>query len=234
MRQSIFIFILNLLFFIDIEGQDAFNSWFIQSTYGIEQHDKRLFDYSEKEILLGMQPEKWGTYHFNLSLNRKLKRINKFSFYSGVGINYEKATFLRPFDHLYFENDYDEILRNLNKYEKVLIPLSFLTKFRIINQLYLDFDLRPIFIIYRRIDHTQNNSEVFPYSEFVLKFDEINVKLGLNYFIGNFSFGFNARLGNYQKIDKIIFNKILKDPRTDQKWEFYNPLQFNFTVGYLW
>ena len=35
--------------------------------------------------------------------------------------------------------------------------------------------------------------------------------------------GLHSRLANFQKIDRIIFNDRIKDPRTDQKWEWHNP-----------
>ncbi len=44
---------------------DRLGSWMVNLDFGIEEHDKRLFNYAkpEREVLLRMQPEFWGTYH---------------------------------------------------------------------------------------------------------------------------------------------------------------------------
>jgi len=52
--------------------------------------------------------------------------------------------------------------------------------------------------------------------------------------IGKVIIGIYSRVANVQKIDRIIFNDILKDPRTDQTWEWHNPLRIDLSVGYTW
>jgi hypothetical protein len=64
--------------------------------------------------------------------------------------------------------------------------------------------------------------------------DDIQLRLGVHGRIGKFMIGLHSRVANFQKIDKIIFNRLVQDPRTDQKWEWNNPLRFDLTVGYTW
>lgn len=213
---------------------DSLGGWLANLSVGIEAHDKRLFDYSEKESLLAMQPEFWGTFHLGVNIKRKFLHKKRVTSFIGLGINYENATFLRPFDHIRFERDYDEILRNLNKYEKGQLPLICSTFYEFGNHFFLSGQLVSNILLYRSIDHTENNSDVFPYSENTLELNDINFRLGINYKINKWLIGFNSRMINFQKIDKIIFNDIIKDPRGDQSWEWNNPLQFDFTIGYMW
>ena len=106
-------------------------NWIVNVNAGIEEHDKRLFDYAkpEREALLRKQPEFWGTYHFGLNARRKVWQSKRFSSFLGLGVFHETATFIRPFDHHFFlePGEFDtDFLKVLNRYEKVLTPLSLL------------------------------------------------------------------------------------------------------------
>ena len=238
MKRSIFLYFFFFLFFNNVEGQDITRNWFVQTGFGIEKHDKRLFNVPDKALYIGWNSEAgdWGTYHYNVSIFRKIKQLKRFSFYTGIGISYEKATYLRPFDHSYF-NKRDKLFRILrvqNKYEKIKIPLSLNLFYEIADNLFFDVELSSLFLVYRSIDHTENNSDFFPYTESTFELDAINLDTGINYRINHFIFGINTRIFNHQKIDKIIFGAVVRDPRVNQKWEIYNPLQLNFNVGYMW
>ncbi len=213
---------------------DSIGNWLVNVSFGIEAHDKRLFNYSEKELLLKMQPEFWGTYHCGFSLKRKFLQNSRVTSFIGLGIDYENATFLRPFDHSYFERDSFRILRNLDRYNKVEVPISLTVFYEFANNWLILGAMSSNVLLYRLIDHTENNNDVFPYSESTFEIDDIHLRIGINYQIDKWLIGFNSRLFNYQKIDKIIFNSLIKDPRVDQKWEWSNPLRFDFTIGYMW
>lgn len=209
--------------------------WMVTTSVGIEKHDKRLFDYSEKDMLLEMQPEKWGTYHFNIGIKRRAWKNIRFSSFVGVGIGYENATFLRPFDHRHFETGIAlDILRNLNRYKKIQTPLNLSLIYEIGYHWFLSGDLTSNFLVHRSIDHTENDTGYFPYTESTFEMDDLHFDIGINYRIGPLLIGLNSRILNFQKIDKIIFNHYLKDPRIDQKWEWHNPLRFDLTIGYMW
>jgi hypothetical protein len=213
---------------------DSIGNWLADMSGGIEAHDKRLFDYSEKESLLEMQPEFWGTYHIAFNVNRKFWQSKNIHCLIGLGVSYEKATFLRPFNHFHFNQDSFYILRNLNKYEKLQVPLSVCVFYELGNTLIISGRLKSNVLIFRSIDHTENNSDAFPYTEGTFELDDIQLRLGLSGRIGKIIIGLHSRIVNFQKIDRIIFNDIIKDPRTDQTWEWHNPLRFDLTVGYTW
>lgn len=218
----------------DINSQNSRDQWMLELSGGIEQHDKRLFDYPEKDRLLAMQTDKWGTYHAGLIVKRNMWDRKRFSVYGGIGLHYEKATFLRPFNHFHFKEVAFDILRNLNRYTKLQVPLVISIYYKFGDHWSVSGELTPQLLVYRSIDHTENNSDVFPYSESTLELDDIHFSLGLHYRIKHFTVGINSRLFNFQKIDEIIFNDIVKDPRADQTWEWYNPLRFDLTVAYVW
>lgn len=217
----------------NLSGQSIPN-WQLSASWGIEKHDKRLFDYSEKESLLAIQPENWGTYHFNANLKRKIWSDRSLSGFLSLGLGYENATFLRPFDHSHFNSDSFRILRHQNSYKKLQIPLSLSIQYEISNTLFLSSELASNFLMFRRIDQTNINIEEFPYDEGTLEMDELHFKIGINYRVKRFFIGVNSRVFNYQKIDRIIFNYLIKDPRTEQKWEWHNPLRFDVGIGYMW
>lgn len=215
---------------------ETISDWIVSVNAGIEAHDKRLFDYArpEKEALLGKQPEFWGTYHFGVKARRKVWQGKRFSNLIGLGVNYENSTFLRPFDQGHF-GDRRRILLLTDKYEKVLARLSLLTCYELGSHWLISAELASNLIVFRHIANTTvNNSNFFPYSESTFELDEIQLRLGVIYKVDKFIIGLLPRMVSFQKIDRIIFNHILKDPRTDQKWEWHNPLRFDLTVGYTW
>jgi hypothetical protein len=229
---------IGVLFLIQsVSGQtESIGNWVVDINTGIEAHDKRLFNYArpEREALLRKQPEFWGTYHFGLNMRRKVWQNDRFVSYIGLGVGYERATFIRSFDHFYFENPSFFILLTQNRYKKVLTPLSLLVFYELVDHWFISGELASNFLIFRSVDHTENDSDFFPYSEGALELDDIQLRLGVNYRSGKFLIGLRSRVVNFQKIDRIIFNRIVKDPRTDQTWERYNPLRFDLTMGYTW
>lgn len=213
---------------------DSIDNWLINLSVGIEAQDKRLFGYSEKESLIEMQPEFWGTYHLGFSLNKKFMHNERLRCFIGLGMGYEEATFLRPFNHFHFKKDSTKILRNLNSYQKFHLPLSVTIFYNLKDNWIVSGELSSNILVFRSIDQTENNSDIFPFSEGTFEVDDIQLRLGVNYRIGKLIIGLHSRVVNFQKIDRIIFNDIVKDPRTDQKWEWHNPLRFDLTVGYRW
>lgn len=210
------------------------SKWMAQAYFGIEQHDKRLFHYPDRDYLLDLQPHKWGTYHFGLNVNYGLIHFRKLSLLAGSGVSFELATFNRPFDHSLFNKDLFRILRYENSYLKLKIPLKISIRYIVVNKIFLSGEIISNFVAFRRIDQTGINSEYFPYKESTFELNDVNFKLGINYCFKKYFIGINSRVVNFQKIDKIIFNSLIEDPRVDQKWEWYNPLRFDISFGYFW
>jgi len=206
--------------------------WMINFNLDIEENDKRLFDYSGKESLLTMQPESFGTYNVGIIINKTVWKNKKLSSTLGLGVGYEKATFLRPFDHSYFMKDSFRILRNLHSYTKVKTPLSFKVFYKLRNNWYVTGSVTSNLLLFRSINNSELNGDVFPYTESTFELDDINLHLGINYQINNILIGLELTILNFQKIDKIIFNDIIKDPRVDQKWEWDNPISGRISFGY--
>lgn len=204
----------------------------LQVQFGIETHDKRLFDYPGKDALLELTPEAFGTYSAGAIISHKIG-LSKLNLFVGSGIIFSRATFIRPFDHFHFKQDYFEILRHQNQYNKLVVPLQTTTYIPLGKKFYISSNLGGYFLVYRNINNSKYTSSQFPYTEDTFELHNIALKGGINYSVKNFMAGLNIRLLNYQKIDKIIFNSIIKDPRTNQKWEFYNPLSLEFSVSVI-
>lgn len=212
----------------------SLGDWIVNFNAGIEAHDKRLFDYipPATEILLAKSPEYWGTYHIGMGINRKFWQKKRFSSFLGTGVSFENATFNRPFDHtLLVTGNTTADVKILNKYKKVFTPLSLSAFYEIGDHWMISGEIISNFLVFRCIDQSKGD---FPFTEGALELDDIQLRLGLNGRIGKVIVGLHSRVVNVQKIDKVIFNRIIQDPRTYQTWENYNPLRFDLTVGYSW
>lgn len=209
-------------------------NWLLTANLGVEKHDKRLFDYPRARYLYAYQPESWGTYHMELNVKRKFFEYKRFSTFMGLGIGYEKATFERPFARGYLlDADYGyAILLHLNNYGKLQLPLSFSVFFELSDSWILTGSVASNVLLMRRIGRSADGKYSGSFGTF--EWDDIQLRCGVNYRIGRWMVGLESRVINVQKIDRVIFNHILKDPRTDQTWENYNPLRFDLTVGYSW
>jgi hypothetical protein len=74
----------------DLVAQQSSSKYLLSAGASIEKHDKRLFNYNEKKLLLNEQPENWGTYGLQISIYRKLNNASKVTFYAGLGLEYER------------------------------------------------------------------------------------------------------------------------------------------------
>jgi len=221
---------------------DRIGNWLVDMSTGIEAHDKRLFNYGGsfddllRSRLLAKSPEYWGTYQTGLRIKRKVWQQRRFSSFLGLGVSYENATFHRPFDHTLFVTSGITTgdIKVLNRYKKVFTPISFSAFYELGDHWLISGNITSNFIVFRYIDHTEPYLGNYPYSEGTLELDNIQLKFGVYGRIGKVLIGLNSRVANFQKIDKMIFNRIIQDPRTDQTWEWHNPLRFDLTVGYTW
>jgi hypothetical protein len=208
--------------------------WIFNFNVGLEAHDKRLYDYSDKESLLEMQSEVFGTYYFEFNISKKIWNKKKLSSVLGLGIGYEKATFIRPFDHYHFMKDSFRILRIHDRYMKLKASLSLKIFYEIKNKWFATGELTSNFLLLRSIDNSiLIDNDIYPYSENTFELDDINLHLGINYKIKNLLLGLEVRILNVQRIDKIIFNDIINDPRSDQTWELDNPISGRFSIGFM-
>jgi hypothetical protein len=186
--------------------------------------------------LLARSPEFWGTYPLGLSAKRKVWQRKRFSSFIGSGVGYENATFYRPFDHTVFATSGSTTadIKALNRYKKVFTPISFSAFYELGDHWFLLGELVSNFLVFRSIRNTEWSREGFAYTASTFELDDIQFRLGMNGRIGKVIIGIYSRVANVQKIDRIIFNDILKDPRTDQTWEWHNPLRIDLSVGYTW
>lgn len=217
---------------------ESLGDWILKMNIGIEQHDKRLFDFTahlKEKILRDYAGEQWGTYHFGLEVQRRIIHKGRIDLYGGFGLGYENATFSRPFEPGYLIDGYHPlILLMQNRYRKVKAPINISSFIRLNNNLYVSTDFRISWLVFRSVTHTSLSWQSFPYTESTFFLEDMNLRFGLAYRVGNLFIGLNSRIINLQKIDKVLFNEILEDPRVDEKWEWYNPLMFDLTVGYTW
>lgn len=210
-------------------GQENLNTkWILSIDFGIQEHDKRLFDFPPKENLLAMQPETFGTYQFGVSAVRKIVRKGKLKLLGGFGLSSELGTFLRPFDKRFRKDFGSEELRFTDRYYQGLIQFPIYLKYKIAKSLDFSLNILPQFNFFTIADNTKDKS----FSWWRLDFYSVEVNPGIEYTTSKFVFGLKYRFFQIKKIDKILFNSILKDPRADQTFETENPFKLWFSIGY--
>ncbi len=235
MRINCHIFLIGLFILCskNSQCQIQLDNWFLTATVGFEKHDKRLFEYPERASLLRNQTENWGSQIYSLRIYRKFVSKNKLFITGGVGIQQELASFKRPFDRSSFKQDSFLILLNLDSYETFYGIISLQSLYFISENSFINIDMNLGTALYKKIDGTFSSSALFsPYSQTLFQLDHFNAIIGINFRIKKLLIGASMRAFNAQRIDKIIFNKIIKDPRIDQKIEYYNLLNINFSVSY--
>ncbi len=232
--MRIIIFIISIFSFSILNAQNEIDKWFIKTNFGIEKHDKRLFGYHEKDVLQNSQPEFWGTYHFSASANRKLTDILSFEIYTGIGLNYERATFRRPFNHYYFNDELGYIFLFMNLYEQIHLEIPINSFYKISDTFIVGLSITPNVGLWKSTKNTNvPEDDTFPLSKSKLEFHSIEVNPNIGFKWGKVMINFNCRLFNFQKIDKIIFYSGINDPRVDQKFEVINPFKMNLSFSYF-
>jgi hypothetical protein len=227
------VLVLLLLIFLPLllQSQDMLsNNWQLSLNLSIQAHDKRLYNFAGKEHTVASQPESFGTYQLGISFSRKLALGNKINILAGIGLSTELSTFERPFDQLYGKSSGIAVLMWTNRYYKYLLQAPVNLRYELSNEFGFSLEILPQFSFLTVAKHDKDKDVDFSWSGFDLYSIELNP--GIDYSIGKFNFGIKYRGFQFKKIDKIIFNRIIKDPRTDQKNETYNPFKAAITIGY--
>ena len=148
-----------------------------------------------------------------LGIKRIVWQKKIFISFLGTGVIFKNATFNRPFDHtLLVTGNTTADVKILNRYKKVFTPLSLSAFYQIGDHWMISGEIISNFLVYRCIDHTESSRGGFPYTEGTFELDDVQFRLGMNGRKGRILIGIHSRMANVQKIDRIIFNRILKDP----------------------
>jgi len=156
--------------------------------------------------------------------------IKRLSVFGGLGFNYEQATMRRTFNHCHFyDGSCFSILLYQNSYTKLSIPTSMTFWFEVADTFYITALVESNWLLRRRITHSEGFWHGFPYHENTFELEDIQIRPGLRYQWQQFVVGFDARVFNFQKVDKILFS-----PEIEKSWELHNPLRFGVTLSYTW
>ncbi len=204
--------------------------WAASFSFGLQAHDKRLFDFPPKEAALARQPETFGAYQLSLGVHRIFRPDRRTSFIAGIGFSTEVATFLRPFDQNYFTGRRTYELASTNRYSKYLVQIPIVVRYKTDRRFGFQVETLPQMGMWTA---AKRNGTAITRSKFDPGFYSAEFNAGLNYSISRrISLGLSYRVFQIKKIDKILFNHIVRDPRKDEKFETYNPFKLWLTVGY--
>lgn len=213
-----------------IIAQTPQRNWLISVEYGLQAHDKRLFKYSEKELLLQKHPETFGTYQFGVGVNRSIANTERVNLFLGVGFSVEKNTFSRPFDHLYGRDSGPYIFRVTDRYFKYLVQSRLKSDVLLRYNIFFSLDLMPQFDFLTVADNTANGAPSYSWRD--LNLFSIETDVGLKWKIKRFELGMKYRAFQIKRIDKILFNDLIEDERENENYETYNPFKLWFYLGY--
>jgi hypothetical protein len=230
--KRLLIIILAAIFSLPSFGQQSTDTkWTLSMDFGLQKHDKRLFGFPPFPAahLLESQPESYGTYQFGISAVRKILHKGRFEIFAGGGLSSELSTFTRPFDLDFGKKFKRNILIMTNRYYQYLLQLPVETRFRFDKNFGLSLELLPQFNFLAIADYAKRDKS---YSWWMFDFYSVEINPGLSYDKGRVEFGLKYRAFQVKKIDRILFNSLINDPRTDQVFETYNPFKLWFSVGY--
>jgi hypothetical protein len=163
-------------------------------------------------------------------MQRVIHPEKKIFFTTGISISAEIATFERPFDHNYFTHKSTEDLRWTDSYFKNIIQMPIAVQYKIHRKYSLRAEMLPQINLLTLAKHSSFDKT---YSKFDPGFYSAEFNAGANYAISKrISLGISYRAFQIKKIDKILFNDIVRDPRKEEKFETYNPFKMWLTVGY--
>jgi hypothetical protein len=141
-----------------------------------------------------------------------------------------------PFDHKIFETDYDDILRLLNRYQKLLGDALTTVDYELTGNLSLQVLAKANFEFYTKANR---DASIFQHSPYSLMssfgFHSVELIPGLSYrFLDRIHLAFGIRALNARRVDPIVFGPWLRHDIVDQRMDDYNPFRMNFTLGYEW
>lgn len=236
--RAILLFTL-LQFFQNVLAQDVrqFYNWRLSTYFAFEQHDKRLYEWPQKELHLANHPEEFGTYWYGISLSRNILESDFFQLSVGLGYATEIQTFVRPFSLAPFADPpYPRVGVYTKNYKikHLQIPVNY--NFQLLKDVRLGVEGMIDFSFFK-YPRPQLYSPV-TFKKFLWDFYSLSLFPGIDINMGRWHFRFDYRILQLKKIDKVIFNGLLfdntrpPDPRTDDLYETHNPAHMRFTLSY--
>jgi|WetSurMetagenome_2_1015567.scaffolds.fasta_scaffold109407_2 hypothetical protein len=208
-----------------LEGQASVNpKWVVEVTGSIQANDKRLYGWPGRDHLLMSQQNVFGTYQFGVSVGHLFNVSKKLEGDFGIGISVENSNFKRPYDYSFGMEFDDLVIHFTDTYSCFLLQTPVTLKTKTQSRFDFLFGILPQ-IVFQKTAKFSLNHEDRSWSTF--DFYSIEFNPGIEYKISNFSIGLNLRLFQVKKIDKILFNRIISDPRADESLETHNPFKLS-------
>lgn len=222
-------------------AQNLLNNTSFSIGYGIQQQDRRLFDFPprfEREVV--PLEESIVDQSFSIQLNKKIISTRKFSVKFGLGYNRFVSKFTRPFNHHYFrESERESILLYIDSYTKQQIQspveVSYIIPFEK-SSVGVNLLILPHYNFHKKVVTTWSKENI--HKQFEFSFDGIEVNPGISYQVNRVSFNLHYRLFNLMSIDRIIFYSSLFRTRSERialaetNFETNNPTKFWLFVSY--
>ena len=212
--------------------------WSAMLTTSVEQHDKRLYDFPQypSERLLSRQPEFFGTYSADLSLNRVIFNLfDRVQISSGIGGAYRRETFSRPYvpPQQKIVGIRIQIYSSRRNYASLMVPLS--AEMRLTNKISAIVMAKAHINVYERVRHGYEAAPNYgPTILYSFKFYRASLDAGLQYHLSrSFSVGGQVRLLFTERNDFDLI--VIRNPNVPRKrFDTYNPLALTLTVIQRW
>ncbi len=213
------------------EGNEtAEKKWFLSISYGLQQEDVRLFNYVDRE-LFDDQSTSPATV-IAASAGRRLIRKGRFSYQVGIGLQYFKDNFNRPFDHSMFSNsDNFRIFRFLDSDSRLDLIFT--------NQVEYHFKRLSLSMVLQlnnqlsRAIRNPRGGDTYPYRDSRFMARSLAISPCLSYYVGRFSLATQVRAIHISRNDKVIFGPWIKDQAFEAKQlDWNNTLRVQANVNY--
>lgn len=199
--------------------------------FALEEHDKRLFDYPDRQMLLDKHPGFLGSYQLGIKLQKRLHPIGSLNLLVGAGLTSHLSTFTRPYDHAFREQGPTTFdLRSTDFYLKNFVDLSVSQEFDVSRQFGIQVEARPEFA-FLTVAAKRGSKQSDSWWGFNFHSTEFNLGLILRS-KSKLNYRIKYRVFNVQRIDKILFNDIIKDPRVNTDFETVNPFKIWFNLDF--
>ena len=218
-------FNLTLILFINFAYSQE-STWTASFDMGLQEHDKRLFDFPQKNFFLSIQPEFLGTYQAGFSLAKNWEKTKGLTKKIGIGLHVETATFRRPFDHSFRQEIGFDIVRICDNYRNVLIPieLGIGYSFNVISlQLSVISQINVLSVVtnydnkFTWLRLNLYSTELYPNVIFRIS-DQMKIRLGYRAF-------------KLKNIDPVIFFSVVNNG-DNKGYETYNPFKLLLSFQY--
>ena len=219
---------------LTVNAQITENLW-ISTQIGIEEIDKRLFNYPEvpRQRIINDNPQNWATWTFGFALNKRVIDGSGLNLHVGIGYLGELNTFPRPYIPYYGVKGPRPMPSTFNNgYLMSSLAFPIHVSHSLFRGLSVQAQVLPSVSFHRWVPRG------FPVNHWHLDWQALQINPGIRYTFDQFYVGAMFRAYHLRKVDRMFFSKQkLRIPENDPILKGYETLNMKkiwIEFGYKW